>query len=61
MKMSMEHWQNVTDFVKPKYPEKNRSYCHTVHQKAYTEHLHVSALWRLKGIYFIYKDPGAIS
>jgi hypothetical protein len=61
MKISIEHWWNVTDTGKPKYSEKNRSYFHFVHQKAYTDHLHVSAVWRLKGIYFVYKDPGAIS
>ena len=55
MKISMEHLWNVTDTVKPKYSEKNRSYCHFVHQKAYTDHVHV------QGIYFIHKDPGATS
>jgi len=31
MKMSMEHWWNDSDGVKPKYSEKIRSHRHFVH------------------------------
>lgn len=37
MEMSVEHWWNNTDGVKPKYLEKNVSHCQSLHHKFYVD------------------------
>jgi len=42
MKMSMEHLWNDIDMGKPKYSERNPSWCHVVYHKS-----HMYLLWKI--------------